>query len=81
MGGIWLGDLDDRIADSLRARAEQRGISLEEEVRRTLAASVGSDMAAFARRAAGVRAATAGQELDPGSDSVGIIREQRDAWD
>jgi plasmid stability protein len=60
-------NLDDRITDILKARAKQRGISFEEEIRRTLAASVNSDMEAFARRAAALRAATAGQELDPNS--------------
>ena len=53
---------------------------LEEEIRRTLTASVESDMEAFARRAAALRAATADQEPDPELDSVRIIREQRDAW-
>jgi plasmid stability protein len=77
---IKVRNLDDRITDILKARAKQRGISLEEEIRRTLAASVNSDMEAFARRAAALRAATAGQELDPELDSVRVIREQRDAW-
>ncbi len=80
MADIKVRNLDDRIADILRARAKQRGISLEEEIRRTLTASVESDMEAFARRAAAIRAATAGQENDPSADSVATIREQRDAW-
>jgi plasmid stability protein len=80
MADIKVRNLDDRIADILRARAKQRGVSLEEEIRRTLTASVNSDMEAFARRAAAVRAATAGQENDPSADSVATIREQRDAW-
>jgi plasmid stability protein len=80
MADIRLRNLDERVADILRTRAKRRGISLQEEIRRTLAASVNSDMAAFARRAAAVRAATAGQELDPELDSVRIIRKQRDAW-
>jgi plasmid stability protein len=80
MADIKVRNLDARVADILKARAKQRGLSLAEEIRRTLAASVDADMAAFARRAAAVRAATAGQELDPGLDSVRIIREQRDAW-
>jgi antitoxin FitA len=80
MADIKVRNLDDRIADILRARAKQRGVSLEEEIRRTLTASVESDMEAFARRAAAIRAATAGQENDPSADSVATIREQRDAW-
>jgi plasmid stability protein len=77
---IKVRNLDDRIADILRTRAKQRGVSFAEEIRRTLTASVESDMEAFARRAAAVRAATADQELDPDLDSVRTIREQRDAW-
>jgi plasmid stability protein len=80
MADIKVRNLDPRVADILRSRAKQQGISLEEEIRRTLAASVTADMEAFARRAAAVRAATAGQENDPSADSVATIREQRDAW-
>jgi plasmid stability protein len=79
MADIKVRNLDNRVADSLKARAKQQGISLE-EIRRTLAASVNADMEAFARRAAAARAATAGQEHDPSADSVATIREQRDAW-
>jgi plasmid stability protein len=80
MADIKVRNLDDRVADILKARAKQQGLSLEEEIRRTLAASVNADMQAFARRAAAVRAATAGQEHDRSADSVVSIREQRDAW-
>jgi plasmid stability protein len=80
MADIRVHNLNERIADILRTKAKQRGISLQEEIRRTLAASVNSDMEAFARRAAAVRAATAGQDIDPELDSVRIIRKQRDAW-
>jgi plasmid stability protein len=80
MADIKVRTLDDRIADILRTRAEQRGVSFQEEIRRTLAASVESDMAAFVRRAAAVRAATAGHDVDPEVDPTRIIRGQRDAW-
>jgi plasmid stability protein len=80
MADIKVCDLDDRIAHILKTRAKQRGLSLAEEIRRTLTASVNSGLEAFARRAAAIRAATAGQEQDPSADSVAIIREQRDAW-
>lgn len=80
MAGIKARNLDERIADILKTRARQRGISLEEEIRRTLAAPVDSDMEAFARRATAVREATAGQENNPSADSVATIREQRHAW-
>lgn len=74
MADIEVRNLDDRIADILRTTAQQRGISLQEEIRRTLAAPVESD------RAAPIRAATAGQEHDPSADSGATMREQRDAW-
>jgi plasmid stability protein len=80
MADIKVRNLDEWVADILKTRARNRGISLEEEIRRTLAASVNSDMEAFARRAAALRAATADQEIDPELDSVRIIREQRDVW-
>jgi plasmid stability protein len=80
MGDIRLRNLDERVADVLRTRARNRGISLAEEIRRTLAASIACDMEAFARRAAALRAQTAGQEHDPAAESVVAIRKQRDAW-
>ena len=80
MADLKVRNLNPRVAAVLRARAEQRGISLAEEIRRTLTASVDASMAAFARHAAAARAATAGQDLDPELDSVRIIRKQRDAW-
>ena len=39
MADIKVRNHDDRIADILQARAKQQGLSLEEEIRRTLAAS------------------------------------------
>lgn len=80
MADVKVRNLDERVADVLRTRAKRRGVSLEEEIRRTLAESVEADMSAFARRAAALRAATADQPQDPELDSVRLIREQRDAW-
>jgi plasmid stability protein len=80
MADVKVRNLDERVADVLRTRARQRGVSLEEEIRRTLAESVEADMQAFARRVAALRAATADQSPDPELDSVRLIREQRDAW-
>jgi plasmid stability protein len=80
MGDIRLRSLDERVADVLRTRARNRGISLAEEIRRMLAASIASDMEASARRAAALRAQTAGQEHHPAAESVVTIRTQRDAW-
>jgi plasmid stability protein len=80
MVDLEIRNLDELTADVLRARSEQRGISLEEEVRRTLSESVASDMRAFSRRAAALRAAAGGMPDDPELDSARIIRKARDAW-
>ena len=71
---------DDRVVAVLKERARRRGISLEEEVRQTLTASVAADREASLRRAAAVRAAIAERRGGPTSDSAPIIREERDAW-
>ena len=80
MADITVRQLDDYVADVLRARAQYKGISLEEEGRQTLAASVDSEREAFARRAAAVRADSGNKPGDPALDSARIIREERDAW-
>jgi plasmid stability protein len=72
--------LDDRVAEALKVRARRRGVSLEEEVRSTLSASVETRRKAFARRAASLRAATGRARSRPSLDSARIIRRERDAW-
>jgi plasmid stability protein len=80
MADITVRNLDDHVARVLSARAEQQGISLAEEVRRTLAASVAADRADFVRRAEVLRAAAGGKPGRPELDSARIIRKARDAW-
>jgi plasmid stability protein len=80
MADLKVRKLDDHVAAVLRARAKHKGISLEEEIRRTLAASVEADRDGFVRRAAAVRAAAGGKPGKPELDSARIIREERDAW-
>jgi plasmid stability protein len=78
MAQLKVRQLDDRIAGALKARAVHRGVSLEEEVRATLGASVAARRAAFERRARASRAASGG----PGRralDSARTIRKERDA--
>jgi plasmid stability protein len=70
--------LDEQVAKALKTRAARRGVSLEEEVRSTLAASVASRREAFKRRAAAVRAATKSGS-QKGTDSARLIRKERDA--
>lgn len=80
MADLKVRNLDDHVAQVLRARADRKGISLEEEVRRTLAASVQTDRGAFIRRAAALRRASGDEPGPPELDSARIIREERDAW-
>jgi plasmid stability protein len=78
MADLKVRQLDDRVAKALKTRASRRGVSLEEEVRSTLAASVVARRDAFRRRAAALRAATTAQR-GKGTDSARLIRKERDA--
>jgi plasmid stability protein len=80
MADVKVRNLDERVARVLRTRAKRRGVSLEEEVRRSLAETVALRQEAFARRAAACRAATSRRGRRRPSDSVVIIRRERDAW-
>jgi len=64
----------------LRSRAKFNGVSLEEEVRHILTASVAARKEALMKRAAAVRASIGSVPGDPALDSAVIIREERDAW-
>ena len=79
MADLKVRNLDDALVDVLRSRANQHGISLEEEARRTLAASVDLRREAFVRRANALRATLGKPPSDPALDSAVIIREERDA--
>ena len=80
MAELKVRQVDDHLVAVLKQRARHKGISLEEEVRRTLAASVAADREALIRRAAAMRAAIGEKPRDPALDSARIIREERDAW-
>jgi antitoxin FitA len=80
MAEIKVRNLDDAVASALKARAKARGVSLEEEVRRTLAASVAADREELVRRAKALHAAAGGEPGRAEFDSARIIREDRDAW-
>jgi hypothetical protein len=75
-----MADLKVRNLDAvvLKARARQNGISLEEEVRRTLALSVARDRAELVERARALHVAAGGRPGRPELDSARLIREQRD---
>lgn len=80
MGELKVRQLDDHIIETLKARAAAKGISLEEEVRRTLSESVVHDRQSLLRRFKALHAAAGGKPGDPELDSARIIREERDAW-
>ncbi|MGD9902177.1 MAG: hypothetical protein AB7U83_01810 [Vicinamibacterales bacterium] len=79
MAELKVRQLDDAVAHALRARAAKRGLSLEEEVRTTLAASVDARRRAYLRRAAAVRASIGPSVDDRPVDSTRLIRRERDA--
>jgi plasmid stability protein len=78
MANLKVRQLDERVANALKARASKRGVSLEEEVRSTLSASVAASRDAFRRRAAALRATAQGKGR-PAADSARVIRKDRDA--
>ena len=80
MAELKVRQVDDAVVATLKARAQKRGVSLEEEVRSTLSASVETRQKAFARRAASLRAAAGRARSRPSLDSARIIRRERDAW-
>ena len=79
MADLKVRQLENRVASALKSRAERRGVSLEEEVRSTLTASVEARRQAFARRAAACRRSSGGRPGRPLLDSVKLIRKDRDA--
>ena len=78
MADLKVRQLDERVARALKTRAAKRGVSLEEEIRSTLSASVATKRDAFGRRAAALRVASA-KNRAASSDSVRTIRRDRDA--
>jgi plasmid stability protein len=78
MADLKVRQLDDGVADALKARAGRKGISLEEEVRSTLAASVAARRRAFLRHACAIRKAIGGRAGAPALDSTRLIRRERD---
>jgi plasmid stability protein len=72
--------LDDAVASALKARARAKGISLEEEMRQTLTASVAADREELVARAKALHAAAGGKPGKPELDSARTIRDERDAW-
>lgn len=80
MADLTVRGLDDRVLAELKARAQRHGLSLEEEIRRTLTESVAVNREAFIRRAAACREASKPPPGITPTDSTEIIRAMRDAW-
>lgn len=78
MADLKVRQLDDAVAEALRARAGRKGVSLEEEVRNTLTASVDARRRAFLRRAKAIRSAIGDAPGKPSLDSARLIRNERD---
>ena len=74
---IKVRQLNERVARALQTRAASRGVSLEEEVRAILTASVSAKRDAFRRRATALRAESASHRSKR-TDSVRTIRQERD---
>ena len=74
MADLEVRNLDDGVIDALRARARRRGIPLEEEVRRTLVASVDAQREEYVRRLRALQAAAASLA----TDGDGTVRDARD---
>ena len=78
MADLKVRQLDDQVAGALRARAARRGVSLEEEVRGTLTASVDARRRAFLRRAQAIRKTIGESTGRHALDGARLIRRERD---
>jgi plasmid stability protein len=79
MADIEVRDVDERVVEALKAKAQQRGVSLEDEIRTILTRTVDAGREELLRRADAIRARTK-LCTRPELDSARIIREERDAW-
>ena len=79
MADLKVRQLSNEVADALRARAGRKGISLEEEVRGTLAASVEFKRQAFLRRAKAIRKSIGDKSSASSLESTRMIRKERDS--
>jgi plasmid stability protein len=75
MGQILIRNLDEAVLDVLRQRAAQTGLSLEEEARRALVASIGLSRAEALAYLDAVRARIA---VTTGPTSLDDLRVSRD---
>jgi antitoxin FitA len=78
MADIKVRNLDDRVADALKARARAKGVSLEQEVRGILADAVGSDRQDIYNDLLKIREMTRPPSGKKPTGSVAILRQLRD---
>jgi plasmid stability protein len=78
MADIKVRNLDDRVADALRARASAKGTSLEQEVRDILTSAVGPDWEELYQMLLEVRSKTRPPSGVKPTSSVAIIRQLRE---
>ena len=79
MADLKVRNLDDLVASALKARAKAKGVSLEEEVRRTLTASVAADRDELVRRAKGAARCRGQQAWQAGTRQRTCHPRERDA--
>jgi len=79
MAELKVRQVGESVVAALKARARRRGVSLEEEIRATLSASMAARRTTFARRAAALRRASGDKPGKPRLDSARLIRRERDA--
>src|SRR3954467_12274531 len=80
MAEIKVRELDDQVVEMLKAGALSRGISLEDEVRTILTDAIAGDREALRHEAEAIAERIRRRNPGPPSDSVQIVRDERDAW-
>lgn len=75
MAQVVIRNIDEAVIEKLRARARQKGIPLERELRAVIAEAARGDRAAFRAAAAAFRRRLAGRRH---SDSTKLIRRDRE---
>jgi len=80
MGALTIRNLDDAVITAIKRRATDNGVSMEEEVRRLLAAIYADDRQARGREWAKrqLERLKRGELPTSGADSVSVIRSMRE---
>jgi plasmid stability protein len=83
MGAITIRNIDDSVVSAIKRRAAEQGVSMEEEVRRLLAATYADDRRRQVKEWAKLQLERLhrGELPDARSDSVEVIRSMREERD